>query len=238
LNTCSDVLLGWHSLAGIVHDKLNETIKSIGFHERHLAIGERTNDDAAKLTANRHLVEVYRTLADQHDKKGEIDAALACLRKSLHAASQIDEPKAEGASYHKLSLALLKRGDVDAAIENAKSFLAICKQNGDQLGEGAACSALAQCYQAVKKTELAVQYLESFLDIGMPDVWSIVRIFGQIFQQCSFLCLQPRGTSKCSSKQRRVVNSATFTLPMESTTRRSSISRRTMNLRVRPVSAI
>lgn len=151
---------------GLTHGKMNDTTKSIKYHERHLAIAEHISDDTAKELAHKHLMDVYRSLAEDYEKKSDYQSAVVYYKKCLDSATVVDDLKAEGLANYKLGIAYQKLGDHEMAITFEKNYLGICKQTADQIGEGAACCALAHSFQETSKMDLAVQYLEFFLEIA------------------------------------------------------------------------
>lgn len=104
---------------GVSHDKLNDTVKSIKYHERHLALAEHINDDAAKDVANRHLIEVYkyfvkiyfvlrRKYAEEFEKLGNAKEAVVYYTNCLQSALIVDDLKSEVFIFHS-SVPLLYR---------------------------------------------------------------------------------------------------------------------------------
>lgn len=151
---------------GLTHDKLNEVLKSIKYHERHLALAKHINDNTAQDVASRHLIEVYKKYAAEYEKEKDYKQAIIYYNLCLESALIVDDLKAEGIAHYKLGLAHQSLDDHNTAIAHFKNYLALCKQTTDQVGEGNACCALAVSYQHLEHFEEAVQYLEFFLEIA------------------------------------------------------------------------
>ena len=151
---------------GLTHEKLNEIIKSIRYHERHLALAKHINDATAQDVANRHLIEVYKKHAAEFEKEGNFDQAVVYYSRCLDVSLIVDDLKAEGMAHYKLGVAYQGLNDHEKAISYLKNYLSLCKQTTDKIGEGTACCALAVSYQNQEKFEGAVQYLEFFLEVA------------------------------------------------------------------------
>jgi len=157
---------------GLAYEKIGNISTAITFHEQHLKISNGEEEEVAassspdKAAARAHLVEAYRTFANECEERGDLTQAVDFHTKCLEAAKMAMDVHAEALAHHRLGLALKKLGQITDAIDNQRKYLDMCASNNDGEGQGNACAAIAEALEESGDVQGAIKYLEQFLDVS------------------------------------------------------------------------
>jgi len=180
-----------HNL-GLTHDAMGDVAAAIRFHEKHKELAQSIGASHRIQTANQHLIDAYRRLAEHHERSAGggggassgsppakhasgILQAIELYQRCLDASRETEDLKNEGLATYRLGVAYANMGERNESIEYQQKYLAICKKIGDQVGEGQACAALAHSFKELGQTDLAVSYLEKYQTIAQRNHQSVAH---------------------------------------------------------------
>ena len=151
---------------GLLYQSMGDPGAATKYHERHMALAGREDNDGEVRTAAAELVKVYRGVAEAHEAADEHDAAVQVYTKCLESAQVARERRSEGLANYRLGRAFVMLGECHRAISYLEDYETISKDLGDQEGEGSACAALAAAYQQLQNDDKALAYLKTCLSIA------------------------------------------------------------------------
>lgn len=155
-----------HDLGIIYFSGLNDPDNASKYHERHVHLAGKEDNEVEQRIASIELIKVYRAIAEKHESNDEFDKAVQFYSKCLEASVMAKERRSEGLANYRLGRCFVLLKDSARAIEYLEEYEASCKALEDKEGEGAACAALASACTALQNDDKALSYLKSCLDIA------------------------------------------------------------------------
>jgi tetratricopeptide (TPR) repeat protein len=117
--------------------------------------------------------------------RGEHEAAVVCLSRSVDAAGQLSDLGSGIAARNNLALVLRAQGRLEAAEAMTLEALEACKRHGDRHREAALRNNLADLWREMGRVDDAMQELKTavaiFAEIGSPsgtfepEIWKLVE---------------------------------------------------------------
>eukprot|EP00615_Pteridomonas_danica_P004536 CAMPEP_0114349708 /NCGR_PEP_ID=MMETSP0101-20121206/15753_1 /TAXON_ID=38822 ORGANISM="Pteridomonas danica, Strain PT" /NCGR_SAMPLE_ID=MMETSP0101 /ASSEMBLY_ACC=CAM_ASM_000211 /LENGTH=450 /DNA_ID=CAMNT_0001488453 /DNA_START=194 /DNA_END=1546 /DNA_ORIENTATION=+ len=151
---------------GIIHFAMGDAESAAHYHERHVQLAGKEDNEGEQRIASGELVKVYRAIAEGHESNDLFDQAVQYYSKCLESSILAKERRSEGLASYRLGRCFVLLNDCARAIEYLEEYETSCKALEDKEGEGAACAALASAYTSLQNDEKALAYLKSCLDIA------------------------------------------------------------------------
>jgi tetratricopeptide (TPR) repeat protein len=160
-----------HGELGTVATASGDLGAAIAWHE--LQVATATSAGAEGIEQKRRgfqsLVGAYTAQAQDFEKSGDAELAVAMYEKCLEAARQCGDVVGEGMTQHRLGLTLASLGDTERAMQCQRLYRDSCAAQvpePDQAGQGKACQALASAAHAAGDTDAACEYLEQCIELA------------------------------------------------------------------------
>jgi len=151
---------------GLIYQSMGDPEVAAKYHERHLVLSRKDDNDPEERRAAKELVRVYRQMAERHEAKGDFDPAVASYTKCLESSRAAKERLSEGLANYRLGRALVLLDECHRAIPFLEDYEGISKELGDRASEGSACAALASAYQKLQNDDKAMDYLKTCLEVA------------------------------------------------------------------------
>jgi len=153
-------------LLGFCHEHLGNAELSLKHHEVQRDIARSLADSEEILDANRHLIDAYKSAAEQCERQGQYEKAVALHEQCMESSRASGDDLSAGLAYFQLGRTYKLLGDTAKSLEHYNMYLQLCKNIDDKVGEGQACSALASAHEAAGEASKAVSFLEIFYELS------------------------------------------------------------------------
>ena len=175
---------------GLAYERIGNLKEAVRCHETFLRIAEASRTVELKSKANKNLVRVYVSNAEQLEKEALYDEAKEYYDKAVHTASNNGDKEAEAEAYSKLGGITVLLGDLNKALEYQKRFLLVSKQLNSDRREGKAVRECAALQERLQQHEEAVQSLKRALEIAeehddIPGIAGSCQQLGQLYTTLS-----------------------------------------------------
>ena len=157
---------------GMIFERLGDTTSATAYHEKHLALCaelDGNDEEEQRQQANQNLVNVYQRSADELDRSGDVEGAIALLDKCLEACKACGDETSAGHVNYRLGLAYQKLGEQEKALAFHRQYHDISVKLEDKTGEGIACCALAEAHQDLGNVDEAIKNLEAYLELAKNE---------------------------------------------------------------------
>lgn len=130
--------------------------KALNYQMKSLEIFEKIKD-------KRGLAYAYGNIGHIYENLSKDDKAIYYLQKSLDLNLELGEKIGEGFSYANMGLVYLKQKKYELALNNCLKSEAICQEIGDVENEKSVQESLYRIYQALNKSDKALEHYERFV---------------------------------------------------------------------------
>jgi tetratricopeptide (TPR) repeat protein len=146
----------YHTL-GLVHQKLGEYDRSVGYFQRSLTLRERLDDQPG-------IAKICNSLATVSWLQGNHGQAIDYSQRSLGISEKIGHSTGVASLYNNLGLIYCERGDQDRAIGQYQQALELFERIGNHLGVTLVYGNPGEAYQGKGDLTRAVEYLQLALE--------------------------------------------------------------------------
>ncbi len=153
-------------LLGFAHEHLGNAELSLKHHEVQRELARALGDSEEILDANRHLIDAYKAAAEQCERTGQFQKAVALHEQCMEASRASGDDLSAGLAYFQLGRTYKLLGDTAKSLQHYDMYLQLCKDIDDKVGEGQACSALASAHEAAGEMGKAISFLEIFHELS------------------------------------------------------------------------
>ncbi|CAN0335355.1 unnamed protein product, partial [Ectocarpus sp. 12 AP-2014] len=143
-----------------------DVVAATNYHERHQELAIAVDIPDEQKEANKSLINVYRTFAEERESGGLYKESIEFWAKSLEAARSAGDQAALGQACYRLGKAYTELEDPTRAANYLEDFQSISTELDDLEGQGKAYEALAAVHQSLGDDDKALSLLQSYLDVA------------------------------------------------------------------------